>query len=85
MKEYMVALRAKLSITTNGNCSVEGTFDLGVDGGVVTRTIGELGGDMVLLLLVFFGKATAVGAWERATRGAPSIALASLATLCDFE
>ena len=85
MKEYMRALRIRLNITTNGNCSVEGIPDLGAGRGGVTATIGEVGGDIVLRLLVFFGEATAVGACESVTTGTPSVALASLATLCDFE
>jgi hypothetical protein len=85
MNEYIRALRLQLNKTIAGNCSVGGILDVDVGRGGVTRTIGELGGDMVLRLLVFFGAGTAVGAWESVTTGTLSIALASLATLCDFE
>jgi hypothetical protein len=84
MKEYIRAFRPKLKMTTNGYCNVGGICDLRVGRGV-TMTIGEDGGERVLLLRVLFAGAAVFAGGESVTTGAPSVALASLATLAVFE
>lgn len=80
----MRALRPKLNVTTSGYRRVEGICDLRADR-VVAATIGEVGGESVLRRLVLFAGAPDFGGGGNVTTGAPSVALTSLATLCDFE
>lgn len=72
-------------MTTNGYCNVEGICDLRVGRGATT-TMGEDGGDRVLLLRVLFAGPVVFAGGDRVTTGAPSVALlASLTTLALFE